>query len=144
MVTSIKATLRNNKNKFKITFNKASFKLVIFFFFFSFGNLFFLQIIGILMGFDPTPLMENLLLYYYKNKCESIITKNNFFLKQFYDKRNALPFSIFLFFVLFFRNWYLWIYLSTIYVSCIVINSLTCWDMHKHVYTFILCYPNNL
>ena len=60
------------QDKFKVTFDKASLKLVINFLldncFFNFGNLSFQQITGIPIGSDPATFMANLLLYYYENK----------------------------------------------------------------------------
>ena len=71
-VTKFRATWTDNNTKFKITFDKAFLKLAITFlldnFFFDFGNLPFPKITGIPMGFDPTPFVANLFLYYYENK----------------------------------------------------------------------------
>ena len=72
IVTNFGATWTDDKNKFKITFDKALSKLVINFFFdnwfFNFGNLSFQKITGIPIGSDTVPFMGNLFLYYYENK----------------------------------------------------------------------------
>ena len=71
-ITKLEATQTDDKNKFKITFNKTSLKLAINFlpgnfFFFNFGNFPFRQITGIRIGFDPALFKTNLFLYYHES-----------------------------------------------------------------------------
>ena len=65
-------TWSDTEDKFKVTFYKASLKLVVNFLldncFFNFGNLSFQQITGIPIGSDPATFMANRLLYYSENK----------------------------------------------------------------------------
>ena len=70
-VTKLEATQTDDKNKFKITFNKTSLKLPLIFFlvifFFNFENLPCRQITGIHIGFDPALFKTNLFLYYHES-----------------------------------------------------------------------------
>ena len=66
-ITKYGARWVEDKNKCKTSFDKTSFKLAINFpldqCFFSVGKSFFRHFIGIPMGFDPAPYMENLFIY---------------------------------------------------------------------------------
>ena len=71
-VTKFGATWTDKRKQSKITFDKASLKLAITFFFdkcfFDFGNFLFPKMTGIPISSDPAPFMENLFLQYYENK----------------------------------------------------------------------------
>ena len=75
----------DNKNKFNLTFDKASLKVAISFlldnYFFNFGNLPFLQIIRIPMESDPLPFVTKLFFHYYRNKW-LLDTKKDIYIKH--------------------------------------------------------------
>ena len=73
LVTKFGAAWNDNKNKFKIIFDKASLKLAINFiadnYFLKSNNLSIQQITEIPMRPDLVPSMSNLFLHYYKTNC---------------------------------------------------------------------------